>query len=216
MRRWFVPAVPLALAILLLFHPTGSGDRIYDALADDVTRWLVVHVGIAILAGLLALATYLLLDGVSGRAATISRWALGPFVVFFIAWESTLGIGTGVLVDHANGLPPGRRAVVADAIQEYFASPLIGDPSVLGTLGNLAWIVVVVAAAVAFRRAGAGWAVSVLIGLGSLFVFHAIPVGAAGLVCFAIGAALVERARAQPAGRRAEATAPPDVAPAGT
>jgi hypothetical protein len=41
----FLVGVPLAWAVLLLFHPGGEGDQIYQDLHDKVTRWMVVHVG---------------------------------------------------------------------------------------------------------------------------------------------------------------------------
>ena len=50
-----------------------------------------------------------------------------------------------------------------------------------------------VAAAVALRRAGAGWLVTVLLGLTALFAIHPPPVGPAALVCFAVAAVLIER-----------------------
>ena len=213
LRRWFLPTTALTLAVLLLFHPQGDG-RIYDGLQNDVTRWLVVHLGLAILAGLMAFAAYLLVDGLLGRAATISRLALPVFVVFFIAWEATLGIGTGLMVDITNGLPAADRPPVADAIEEYFASPLL---FALSILGNGAWVVAMLAAAaaVAFRRAGAGWPVTLLVACSSLFVMHdAGPVGAIGLACFAGAAVLVERSRTRAATVVAP-EAPPDMARVG-
>ena len=41
----FLVGVPLAWGILLLFHPTGEGDEFYPVLQDQVTPWLVVHIG---------------------------------------------------------------------------------------------------------------------------------------------------------------------------
>lgn len=214
-RRLLLVASPLALAALLLFHPVG-GERVYEGICDDATSWLVVHIGMAILAGLMAAAAYTLLRGLRGRAATISRLALAPFTVFFIAWEATLGIGTGILVNHANSLPAGERAPVAEAIQDYFNNPIFGSFSVFGTIGNTAWIVAMIAAAIAFRRARASRTVTLLIGFSSVFVLHdAGPVGALGLTCFAAAAALIERSRTAdaraygvPAGNAAMAPSP--------
>lgn len=213
LRRWFVPAVPLVLAAVLLFHPRGGG-RIYDGVTGAADRWLLVHVGLAVLVGLLALAVWMLLDGMRGRAATISRVALLPFVAGFLVWEANAGIGTAVLVDYAEGLPPAEREVVAGAVQELWSNPFVGEPSAFNAIGNLSWIVAMIAAAVAFSRAGAGRAVTALLALSSLFVFHAVIVGSVALVCLAAAAFLVERARAQPA--PAPVVPPTGVAPAGT
>ena len=193
-----LPATATALAVLLLFHPQFDGS-VYEGLRGETTRWLVVHIGLAVGAGLMALAGYTLIAGLAGRAATVSRCALAVFPIFFIAWEGTLGIGTGILVDQANGLAADDRAPVAEAIQDYFDSPVLLG---LSAIGNTAWIVAMIAAAVAFRRAGAGVALVGLVGLASLFVLHdAGPVGAIGLACFAVAAVLAGRSRqAQPAG----------------
>jgi hypothetical protein len=46
----FLLGVPLAWAVLLLFHPTGEGEAItYADVQDEVTRWLVVHLGMLVL-----------------------------------------------------------------------------------------------------------------------------------------------------------------------
>ena len=54
-----------------------------------------------------------------------------------------------------------------------------------------------IAAAVAFRRAGAGWPVTLLVGGAALFAIHPPPIGPVGLVCFAAAAVLIERSRAR-------------------
>jgi hypothetical protein len=207
-RSWFLPTTALALGVLLLFHPQSDG-RLYDGLTGDVTRWLVVHLGLAVLAGAMGLAAYVLVDGLDGRAATISRRALPVFVVFFIAWEATLGIGTGILVDVTNGLPAVDRPPVADAIEDYFASPIL---FALSIIGNGAWVVAMVAAAIAFRRAGASRPVTLLVACSSLFVMHdAGPIGAIGLACFAAAAVLVDRSRRRPAPGAAAPQAAADI-----
>src|ERR671917_1999769 len=101
----FLVRVPLLWAILLLFHPGGSGDDIYLDARDVVTRFLVVHIGMMLFIPLMAVVVYLLLRGVEGTAARVSRVAVVPFVVFYSAWEALQGIGVGILVDQVNGLP---------------------------------------------------------------------------------------------------------------
>jgi hypothetical protein len=41
----FLVGVPLAWLVLLLFHPSGEGEELYRDLQDQVTRMLVVHIG---------------------------------------------------------------------------------------------------------------------------------------------------------------------------
>jgi hypothetical protein len=105
----FLIGVPLLWAILLLFHPGGEGDQIYLDARDTVTRFLVVHIGMMLFIPLMAAGIYLLLRGVEGTAARVSRIALVPFVVFFSAWETLQGTANGILVNELNRLPEQER-----------------------------------------------------------------------------------------------------------
>jgi hypothetical protein len=213
-RRLFVVLVPLGLAIALWWHPPG-GTEIYADVKDDVDAWIFVHTSLLLFTPLLGIAAFMLLRGLEGRAAALSRIALVFFLVFYTAYEVTIGLGTGILVDYANGLPPAEQAAVADAIQHYNGNAILADPSISLVLGFLGWVVAMLAAAVALHRAGAGWPVTILVGVAALFAIHPPPVGPFGLVCFAAAAVLIERARA----REASALPPPSpsvVAQAGT
>jgi len=197
LRRLFLVVTPLTLAVVLWFHPPGGDDGVYEGVRDDVGAWVFVHTVFLFFIPLMALAAYLLLSGVQSRAATVSRLSLVLFLVFYTAYEVTVGLGTGVLVDYANGLPPAEQAAVAAAIEDLNANDVLADPlSVSLVLGLLGWVVALVAAAVALRRAGAGWAPTVLVGLSALFAIHPPPVGPAALICFAAAAVLIERWRA--------------------
>jgi hypothetical protein len=198
LRRVLLVGTPLAFAAVLWFHPAG-GEDVYEGVRDDVEAWLFVHTAFLFFTPLLGIAAYVLLSGLTGRAATVSRVALVFFLVFYTAYEVTVGVGTGVLVDYANGLPPDEQAVVADAIQDYNRNAILSDPSISFVLGALGWIVCMIAAAVAFRRAGAGWPLTILIGLAALFAIHPPPIGPIGLACFAAAAVLIERGRARAA-----------------
>jgi hypothetical protein len=209
----FLVLTPLTLAAVLSFHPAGAiGDEsVYAGVRDDVDDWLFVHTGFLLATPLLALAAYLLLRGLRGTAATASRIALVFFLCFYTAYEVTIGLGTGVLVDYANGLPPSEQAAVAGAIDHYNHNNVLGDPvSVSLVLGFFGWVVAMLAAAVAFKRAGAGWPVTILVGLSAFVAIHPPPVGPVGLVCFAAAAVLIERWRAQTA--QAGVDRPTDVA----
>jgi hypothetical protein len=214
LRRVFLVATPLALAVVLWFHPPG-GTNVYEGVRDDVGAWLFVHTAFLLFTPLIAIGVFLLLNGIKGRAAAVSRVALIFFLVFYTAWEVTIGVGTGILVDYANGLPAAEQAVVADAIQDYNRNAIVADPSVSFVLGVLGWFVALVAAAVAFNRAGAGWPVTVLVGFAALFAVHPPPIGPIGLVCLAAAAVVIERARARDA-KAVALTTPPDPAPVGT
>ncbi len=209
LRQVFLVVTPLSLAVVLWWHPPG-GDEIYADVRDDIGAWMFVHTVFLFFIPLIAGCVYLLLDGVKSHAATVSRVSLVFFLVFYTAYEVTIGVGTGILVDYTNGLPAGEQAVVADAIQDYNQSYLLGDPaSVSLLLGFFGWVVALMAAAVALRRVGAGWPTTILVGFSALFAIHPPPVGPAALVCLAVAAVLIERWRARE--RRAEAVIPPSV-----
>ena len=200
-RRALLVGGPLALAVVLWWHPAG-GENVYEGVRDDVDAWLFVHTAFLLVTPLLGIAAFVLLHGLSSRAATVSRVAIVFFLVFYTAYESNVGIGTGILVDYANGLPAAEQAVVADAIQDYNRNPLLTDPSLSLFAGTLGWITAMIAAAVAFRREGAGWGLTLLIGFSAVFAIHPPPIGPVGLVCFAAAVVLVERMRAREAAER--------------
>jgi lysylphosphatidylglycerol synthetase-like protein (DUF2156 family) len=203
LRRSLLIGPPLALAVALWWHPPG-GEDVYASVRDDVDAWLFVHTAFLLATPLLGIAAFVLLRGLEGRAALVSRVALVFFLVFYTAYESNVGIGTAVLVDYANGLPAAEQAVVAGAIQDYNRNALITDPSLSMVVGALGWVTAMVAAAVAFRRAGARWPLTLLIGFAALFAIHPPPIGPVGLVCFAAAAVLVERSRSRGADASAD------------
>jgi hypothetical protein len=212
LRRLFLVATPLALAVVLWFHPPGGEpDEVFEGVRPDVGAWLFVHTAFLFFIPLMAFAAYLLLGGLQGSAATVSRVGLILFLVFYTAYEVTIGLGTGILVDYAAGLPAAEQAAVADAIQHYNGDAVVGDPvSVALILGLVGWMVAMLAAAAAFRRAGAGWLVTALLALAALFAIHPPPVGPAALVCFAAAAVLIERWRALLARRATSVPAAPE------
>lgn len=190
-------AVALAWAVLLLFHPKGEGDQIYSDLQDQVTAALAVHVGMMLFIPLIAIAIYLLLRGVDGTAARVSRIALIPFVVFFSAYETLQGTANGILVNELNGLPAEDRATGATLIQDFAESPLVRDLGVFAAIASLAILVVAIAAGVALRRhARAPLSVPILLAVfGLLIGGHPPPFGPLALVCFAIAVFLYWRSQ---------------------
>jgi hypothetical protein len=196
----FLVGVPLAWAVLLLFHPTGGGEAItYAEVRDEVTAWLTVHLGMMVFIPLMAVAFYLLVRGIEGTAARVSRIALVPFVVFYGAFELLLGVGTGILVIDVNELAAGQRAVGAAVVDEFADNILIRSFGVFVSLGNLAIVTAAIAAGVALRRqAGAPLSVPILLGLsGFLITAHPPPFGPIGLVLFIAAVLLFARSQAR-------------------
>jgi hypothetical protein len=182
----FLVIVPLAWAVLLAFHGTPDSDDIYGSLRDEATAFIVVHLGSIAFIALMGEALYLLLRGVPGRAAQIGRLAIVPFVALYAAADAIAGLATGILVKEAND--GADTAAGAQALWDNF---ITGD--LLFWLGGTAWIVAAIAAAVAFRQAGARTAVVVLLGLSAIVVFHAPPIGPLGLLFFAAAVVLLAR-----------------------
>jgi hypothetical protein len=193
----FMIGVPVLWGILLLFHPGGEGDQIYLDVSDVVTRFLVVHIGMMLFIPLMAVVVYLLVRGVEGTAAWVSRIALVPFVVFYSAWEVLQGIGVGILVNELNGFPQAGPALREDLVQDFAEHVLIGPFSVFGSLGSLGLIVAAIAAGVAlYRHAGAPISVPVLLAIsGLLITVHPPPYGPAGLALFIIAVVIYQRSQ---------------------
>ena len=71
---------------------------------------MAVHIGMLFFIPLIAVVIYLLLRGVEGTAARVGRWALVPFVVFYGAFETLIGLGNGILVHEVNGMVGAEKA----------------------------------------------------------------------------------------------------------
>lgn len=185
----FMIGVPLAWAILLLFHPRGEGEDFYPIIRDEVTAWEIVHLGTLIFVPLMAGVVLLLLRGTEGTSAMVSRIALAVFAVVYTAWEVLIGIGTGILVDEVNQLAEAERPIGAVLVEEFTDSPLI---MALENIGVVAWFVALSAAGVALvRQAGASWLVPALLVLSAVpTAWHVFPFGQVGLALF-IAAVLV-------------------------
>ncbi len=193
----FLIGVPVAWGILLLFHPGGDGTEIYLDAQDVVARFLVVHIGMMLFIPLMAAVVWLLLRGVEGTAAWVSRIALVPFVVFYSAWEVLQGIGVGILVNELNGFPQAGPALRADLVQDFAEHVLAGPFSVFGTIGSLGLIVAAIAAGIAlYRHAGAPVSVPILLAIsGLLITVHPPPYGPAGLGLFIVAVVIYTRSQ---------------------
>jgi hypothetical protein len=192
-RAGLLIGAPMVFAGLLWLHPM-IGD--YEGLRNVTTRFQLVHVAMVLAICLLALGIYVLLDGVAGRAAAVGRVALIPFVAFYVPYLAFEGVALGVLGQELNDLSAAQRDAVAPGMVEDFArNPILGEPGVFWALGSIAWIVVIVATVLAFRRAGSSLAVQVLLGLSVLITAHTPPLAPVGWLCFAAAGWMVLRAR---------------------
>jgi hypothetical protein len=186
--------VPLAWAVLLMFHPAPNPDDIYGSLREESTTWLIVHFGTLLFIGLMGAAVFVLVRDLSGSAAQVSRVAAGAYVLFYGAGEAILGIATGVLVQHTNAAPENERAAATAAIQALWEDMLSAD--VAATIGAVAWVVAILAAAIALRPTGAPLAVSLVLAVSAIAALHGPPIGPVGLLFFAAAVVLFARSDA--------------------
>ncbi|HEY4036218.1 MAG TPA: hypothetical protein VGL94_19840 [Ktedonobacteraceae bacterium] len=147
-RRVIILGTPAVLGILDLFHPTFSGD-VFDAVSPRLNWWITLHFLQLPLFCLLALSVYLLLDGVHGMVATLSKVALGIFVIFYPALDAILGIGTGALVSYGQGMAGLPQILTASAIENSFSSSIV---LLVGVLGSFGWVIAILLAVLALSR----------------------------------------------------------------
>ena len=188
--------VPIAWAVLLVFHP-AVGDPVYESLADDASAFYVVHLGMLVFIGLIGAALYLLVRDLPGTAAQVTRYAILPFVLFYAAGEAVLGIATGVVVNHGEDVPADELAGVASSANALWDDFIASD--LLIGLGAVAWVVGIVGAVLAYKRAGASVPVLVLLALSAFVIFHDPPIGPIALLFFAAAVALIARSEPAPA-----------------
>lgn len=167
---------------------------VYALLSPVADRFLAVHVLFAPALALLGLSVVLLLNGLRGIAARISRVSALVFIVTYIMYETIIGTAIPLIIRGAAGLPPDERAVISDAANRIIADPLLGDPSVLFGVAWLSWIAAVTFAAFALRRSGKPLVPCILLGLSAIFVSHASLLGPVGMLLFLLAVAGIERA----------------------
>jgi hypothetical protein len=186
--RLVLLGTPLALAVLEFFHPdAGTAAEAVDE--GDWFFWF--HMIQLPLVGLMALAVYLLTEDLEGRAVTVSRWATGVFAVFFSAYDAAAGIATGFALRNAQSLSPEDQSVVYESVKDMPGVSAIFSLSIVGTG---AWVVALVAAAMARRRAGASRITFVLLILAGVFLLggHPFPGGTLAFGSFFLAALSLE------------------------
>ena len=202
-RRLIMFGTPLALGLVTLVHPIVRRSPAVE-LQGRVGLWLGVHLLQLALFCLLAVTVWLLVDGLPGRAAAVSRAALLPFVAFYSAFDALVGLATGQMVRKAAELP--QAAVTADVLWAgRLHDPLVGAVVLPGIL---AWLTASLAAALALARAGAprsGVVALVLAGL-LLGVDHAPPFGPLAMLWLLITVAILQRRPARVPASVPEAT----------
>lgn len=137
LRRLILLGAPLFVGILNIFHPVHfEPTGVYEDIHGVVGWWIVLHVLNLFGFALLGLATYLLLKEQQGRAAAIAKIAIAIFVPTYAGFDSVIGIGTGILVQYANGVPVSQLAILDPTINAYWTSNVA---TLLAILGSMSW-----------------------------------------------------------------------------
>ena len=99
-RRVVLLGVPSLYLVLGLLHPTANPE-----LGDETDLFVNLHIAQLFLIVGLGYVLWLLLEGVTNRAATLARALIIPFVVAYTALDAVLGIAWGIAAETANHLP---------------------------------------------------------------------------------------------------------------
>jgi hypothetical protein len=198
-RRGVLLTAPLALAVLEVFHPRPGGTGGSEALdAIGQGDWFLwFHMIQLPLIGLTALTVCSLTAGLEGRPVVVSRWATAIFAVFFSAYDAAAGIATGYVWRGAQDLTSAEQEVIFEATK---AMPELSVIFLLSIVGTGAWVVALVAAAVAVRRAGAARGPYALLILAGVFLLggHPFPFGTIAFGCLFLAAVWLEASGHRP------------------
>lgn len=177
--RWVALAAPILVSLVVLWHPLDPA-RAMD-LADRSTRWIWIHVGLLAVLPLLAASVWYLLSPIQNRAATVSRVMLAPALVLYSAFDSLVGLGTGVLVQQAS-TAPGQGTGAAELVEHWWSVPT--PINLISALAQLSWLAVLGAAAIAHVQAGSGRRLVVALTVATI-AFPFLHVPGVGLVSMA-------------------------------
>ena len=174
LRRALLLTPPFALAVLEVFHP--NPDFNVQALLDASTWFAWFHVIQLLLTGLVALSLLLLAADYGRANAWTTRLGIGGFLVFFSAYDTLAGIGTGLAMHTARDLPAAQQEGVFAVVKDW---PGVGPVFVLSIVGTLGWVVAVGALALAARRLGASRPEWIALALAAVFLMggHPFPGG---------------------------------------
>jgi hypothetical protein len=187
-RRVILLSVPSLYILLGLLHPTAN-----PALGDETDLFVRLHIAQLLLIVGLGYVLWLLVEGVTNRAATLARALIIPFVVAYTALDAILGIAWGIATETANDLPAADQHGAGRLVDELIS----GDPDPRGLIlywgAGLLWLAVALAVVAALRgTAPTGALVSMALGATVFTLGHAPPAGPVGMGLFVLGIAWTE------------------------
>jgi hypothetical protein len=206
-RRLLLIAPPLVFAGFTVLHPQPDENRL--ALLDASTWFMAYHMIQLPLIGLVAISVLLLADEL-GRA---SSWpvciGMGTFLVFFSAYDTLAGIGTGLAMRTTRGLAESQQDIVFDLVKTWpAAEPWVLWLSLVGTGG---WILALAYLAVTARAMGTSRAQWAFLGFAAFFLMlgHPAPFGTLAFGSLFIAVVILELRSPRPRGPALEETSPP-------
>lgn len=181
---------PLLLSILLLFHPILDRDHTLSQLAPIAVVWIGIHIVLVPGFGLMIWCFFLLLEGVSGWPARLSRGAALIWGVLSIAYESAVGL-VGGLFSLNESIRTAGRQIVQQALTRYLYSPVFGRSALMIQVSGL---IAVLGMIWALYRVGVPRILLPFLLLGGLCIAqgHESPFGPLGYGMFATGAFCIE------------------------
>jgi hypothetical protein len=190
-RRLVLLAPPLVLAGFTVLHP--NPDHNVQALMDASTWFMGFHMIQLGLVGLVAVSVFVLADQFHRASAWQTCAGMAVFLVYFSAYDTLAGIGTGLAMRSARDLPTAQQEALFQIVEDWPAL----DPWVLwlAILGTFGWVLALGYLAFVARARGAPRAEWLFIGLAAfcLLLGHPAPFGTIAFGSLFIAAVLHER-----------------------
>jgi hypothetical protein len=198
-RRALLLAPPLVLAGFTLLHP--NPDHTVQALLDASTWFMGFHMIQLGLVGLVAVSVFVLADQFHCAGAWQTWLGMGLFLVYFSAYDTLAGIGTGLAMRSARDLATSQQEALFEVVHDWPAlEPWVFWLAILGTFG---WVLALGYLTVAARAARAPRAEWLLIGAAAIFLLlgHPAPFGTMAFGSLFIAALIHERQASRGQGR---------------
>lgn len=195
LRRLLLLGAPAALVAVEIFHPTHFSQNVFYGLMPHLDQWMLVHILQLPLFSFIGLGLFTVLKGIHHPVATVARMATWLFIVYYAAFDSIAGLGTGLLIRHGLALPPEQQAIAAKLAQEYFLDPYLGGMhSWMSEFASLAWLVAAWATAWVLYWAKKPLVTVCLIAVAGavLWISHAYPYGPVAFSCLFVAYAWLE------------------------
>lgn len=144
LKKLSIVLPPALLAILEFFHASGHMNAVYEVLAPQIDRWLVVHFLQLILFPLTAWSVYALSQYIEQRSPAEKRSlafsktiaiAMAIYGIGFASFDSIAGIGTGILIKDSLEMieifkstpdaPADFEPIVNEMVQSYYHAPSV-------------------------------------------------------------------------------------------